>query len=144
MISKLKFENDNILFEYETNILVSHLNYGNHLGYDSVLSLLQDSRMHWLKKHNLSELSINENTGWMVSEVNVSYKSVGCFGDKLKISLYITDISKRFLTIVYCIHNKTSERQLAIATTKHVFFDFSLEKLSKFPDNLKAIIHRSI
>jgi len=140
MISKLKFDVTQTLFEYETSVLVSHLNYGNHLGYDSVLSLLHDARMQWLKIHEMSELSIDGNTGWMVSEANISYKSEGSFGDDLVISLYTTDIDKRFLTLVYSIHNKTTNKLLAVATTKHVFFDFNTGKLSRAPENFKNII----
>ena len=142
MISKLKFNNKKTLFRYEANILASHLNYGNHLGYDAVLSLLQDARMLWLKEHNMSELSIYQNTGWMVSEVNVSYKSEGNFSDELKIELYTTNTSARTLTIVYCIYNKTTGKVLAVATTKHFFYDFSLCKLSTLPNNFEILINR--
>ena len=31
---------DLVKFTYETSVLANHLNYANHLGYDSILSIL--------------------------------------------------------------------------------------------------------
>lgn len=95
MRDQFNFEKSNLAFKYEASILASHLNYGNHLGYDSVLSLMQDARMFWLKSNNMTELSLQGDIGWMVSEVAVSYKSEGSFSNEIEILVYVTNSTKR-------------------------------------------------
>ena len=67
--------NKEAFFSTPVNVLVSHQNYGNHLGYDAVLSLLQEARLRWLKtiRADLTEVNIEDGVGWLVKEVHLTY-----------------------------------------------------------------------
>jgi acyl-CoA thioesterase FadM len=103
--------------------------------------MMQDGRMLWLKKHGMTELSLHNDIGYMVSEVSVTYKSEGNYADDIEISLCISDISKRFFKLNYTLFNLTTGNKLALAATKHVFFDFSNNKIAAIPETFKSVIN---
>ena len=136
----------NAIFSTEINVQVSHLNYGNHLGYDSLLSLLQEARLRWLKTINpsSSEIDIENNVGWMVKEVHLVYKSGANHGDELKINLSVSNQTKIGFILEHEVENKTSGKILCYGTILLVCFDFNKGKPSRIPGILRAVITKEV
>lgn len=128
------FENSKTLFTTSIPVLVSHLNYGNHLGYDSVLTIIQEARMRWLKESNMGEMSIDGNIGYLITDVSLEYKSEAFHGDILDIEFYPEDFKNKTFTILYKISNQTTGAIVALVTTGHIFYDFSLKKVARAPE----------
>lgn len=126
------------IFSTTINILVNHLNYGNHLGYDSVLSILQEARMRWLKTINpaLSEINIQDGVGWMVREAHLIYDSEAHHGDELKIDLFVCNATKTSFTLEYKVENETTEKKLCSATMSFICFNFANSKIARIPNIL--------
>lgn len=125
-------------FSTQINVLVNHLNYGNHLGYDSVLSILQEARLRWLKtiRPDVTEVSIENGVGWLVKEVHLTYESEAFHGDVLLIELFVSEKTKASLTLEYAVENKTAHKKVCSATTKLVFYNFEKSKVVRVPDCL--------
>ena len=138
----IPFKNNKTLFTTSIPVLVSHLNYGNHLGYDSILTLLQEARMRWLKESNMGEMTLDGNIGYLVTDVALKYKSEAFHGDILDIEFYLEDFNNRTFTILYKISNQTTGAIVALASTGHVFYDFSLKKIARAPECI-AMFNRS-
>ena len=105
-MNKIKFDNSRATFSTSIPVLVNHLNYGNHLGYDSVLAIIQEARIRWLKKYNLGEKKLSNDTGYLIGDVILNYKSEAFHGDILAVSLYIENIKNKSFEIIYDIRNK--------------------------------------
>ena len=113
----------------------SHLNYGNHLGYDSLLSILHEARLRWLKtlSPSSSEINIENNVGWMIKEVHLIYKSEATHGDKLKINLSASNKTRIGFSLEHEVENITKGKVLCCGTMPLVCFNFEKGKLSRIP-----------
>lgn len=136
----IPYKDDATIYRIELPVMVSHLNYGNHLGYDSVLSLLHEARIRWLKSHDMTEFSIEGTTGYLVVDASVSYRAEAFHGDVLKISLYIDEVDKRGFRMHYKMTNTRDGRTVAIAETGHVMYDYGAKKVARTPERLRSII----
>lgn len=130
----------NLIFQSNITVLVNHLNYGNHLGYDSVLSIVQEVRMRYLKKLQLSEISIEGDIGYLVTKANVEYKQETFHGDELIVKLFINDLSSLSMELSSTIENRKTKKIVAICTTKHLFYNYKTKKISKISSKTIEII----
>jgi acyl-CoA thioester hydrolase len=139
-VPKLLFESDRTVYSTTIEVLVSHLNYGNHLGYDSLLSILQDARMRWLNANKMREMSLEGSLGYVISEVVVNYKGEGFFGDILNVSLYPGQHGRKTFSLKYQVTNPAKDMTIALAETTHVGFDFERRTIASLPDSFLKII----
>jgi acyl-CoA thioester hydrolase len=140
---KTDYDDAKTFFTATIPVLVTHLNYGNHLGYDSLLTIIQDARMYWLKKHDMGEASISETVGYIIKELIVDYKSEGFHGDNLLVELYTSEITKTSFVFEYKVSNSLTQRIVATAKTKQIFFDYSTRKVSKTPEKFTNAVLES-
>lgn len=126
------------IFETTVPILVNHLNYGNHLGYDLILSILQEARIRWLKSidKNASEINIQDNIGWLVKRVELDILSEAYHGDLLRVSLFVNEYKKSHFTLQYDVENINKKNKLCQSKTQQVCYDFTTGKVSRIPDTL--------
>ena len=129
------------IFETTIPVLVNHLNYGNHLGYDSILSILQEARIRWLKSidKNASEINIQDNIGWLVKKVELDILSEAFHGDLLRVSLFVDEYKKSHFTLQYDVENIDKKNKLCQSKTQQVCYDFESEKISRIPKILMDI-----
>ena len=74
-MSRIKLElPEKFIFQTEITIRVSDINYGGHLGNDSLLSILQEARVQFLKSIVQSELEFY-NHSMIMSDVAIIYYS---------------------------------------------------------------------
>ena len=121
------------LFSTQIPIRITDLNYGNHLGNDTLLSILHESRVQFLASFGYSEVSI-EGIGIMMADVVIIYKAQGFYGDLLTIQIGIDDISKKSCDFYYLIVNQTN-KVVAQCKTAIVFYDYQLQRPAPIPQN---------
>lgn len=134
---------DKYIFTINIPVRIYDINYGNHLGHDSLVSILHESRIAFLKQHQLSELDIF-GIGWIISNLNIAYKNQAFHGDILTISLAIQNITKtgfEFIHAVKMINHNGKEINIADASTKMIFFDYKTNKIQKIPSEFLEIIN---
>ena len=124
---KIKLPETPALHQFETSIRITDLNYGNHLGNDSVLSLIHEARCQTLAHYGHSELKMNDHSLIMRNSA-IEYKSQGFFNDQLKISVYADEFTQMGHHLYYQIENMTSGRVLALGFTAMVYFDYENQK----------------
>ena len=121
-------------------VMVNHLNYGNHVGYDSVLTILHEARMQWMHANNITEVSIDGPVGYIVNHASVDYLSEAFYGDELEVVINVDSFRNRRFALSYSIENKTTGKTMAQALTKHVFFDYEKRRIASCPDNFRIIL----
>ena len=115
-----------ILFETKIPIQISHINYGNHVGNDTMVSLLNEARVRFLKNFHHSELNI-EGSALMIKNLEVAYKKEVFYGDVLDVAIGIGDIEKARVDLLYVAHNHHAE--VCRAKTTLVFIDPKTKKV---------------
>ena len=119
-------------FSTELVIRVSEINYGGHLGNDSVLSLIHESRVRFLKEHGYAEHNI-EGVGIMMADAVVVYKAEGFHGDILTVDVAVGDFQNASCDFYYRLSNRESGKEVARAKTGIVFYDYSAKKTVSVP-----------
>ncbi|MEM9391915.1 MAG: thioesterase family protein, partial [Bacteroidota bacterium] len=77
---KINFPED-FIFKSKITIRVTDVNYGGHVGNDSILSIMHEVRLQFLKHLGFkSEVDIDENVGLIVADVAVQYKAESFHG----------------------------------------------------------------
>jgi acyl-CoA thioesterase FadM len=126
-------------FSTEISVRISDINYGGHLGHDSILSLTHEARVRMLREYCFTEIDI-DGVGLIVSDVVIVYKSEAFYGETFKIEIATCDFSKYGCDFVYRITEKESGREVARAKTGIVFFDYKERKIAPVPEKFKEIL----
>ena len=84
---------DHFPFSTRLQIRVTDLNYGGHVGNDSVLSILQEARQQFLQSRGYTELQV-EGFGLIMADAMVEYKKEMNHLDQLKIDIAAKDFDK--------------------------------------------------
>ena len=126
-------------FYTDVEIRISDINYGNHLGNDAVLRLINEARVRYLQHHGFTELDIC-GCGLVISDAAVVYKSQGYYGDLLQIEVTSAEPTRVGCDLYYRITNKATGRELARAKTGIVFFDYEANQMKDMPEEFRRII----
>ncbi|MDQ3190712.1 MAG: thioesterase family protein [Bacteroidota bacterium] len=138
-MSRVKIEMpENYIFSTEIKIRINDINYGGHLGNDSLLSIIHEARLQFLNNFGYSEIEI-EGAALIMADSSIIYKSEGFYGDVLQIQINAGDFTKCGFDLYYNILNKKSRKQVAAAKTGLVFFDYSKRKIQEVPEKFKNL-----
>ena len=124
------------VFEYEDQLRVTDMNYGNHLGNDKVLGLFHDARLKWMNYLNQSELSFY-GKALIQHDAAINYKSEAFCHDRIIIKLYIFDIDSKSFDIYYQILHKLNKKEIAIGKTGMTFYNYEEKKIATTPVKFK-------
>jgi acyl-CoA thioester hydrolase len=139
-MSRIKIElPQKFIFKTEIPIRITDINYGGHLGNDSLLSIVHEARVRLLKHLGYSESNVEEN-GIIMIDAAVQYKSVGFYGDELLVEIAINDFTGTGCDFVYRITNKNTSKEIALAKTGIVFFNYEKRKTVAIPAGFKKKI----
>jgi len=128
-MARIKLEKcDSPLFSTVWDVTISQINYGNHMGNDSFLSMAHEARMRFFASHNMNEMSLF-GCALIMSDAAVMYRSEVRWGEKLKIELMIKDIQEYGFDFIYGISSVADQREIARIKTGMNFFDYQQKKL---------------
>ncbi|HLG31434.1 MAG TPA: thioesterase family protein [Ignavibacteriaceae bacterium] len=130
---------EKFLFKTEISVRISDINYGGHLGNDSLLSIIHEARVRFLKHLGYSEKEV-EGIGIIMNDAAIQYKAESFYGDELLIEVGVIDFSKIGCDIVYRITNSDNKKEIALAKTGIVFFDYENKKVAPLPEKFKLKI----
>lgn len=132
---------EKFIFKTEIVIRVTDLNYGGHLGNDSVLTICHETRIRFLKHLGYSELDV-EGSGIIMSDAAIQYKGEGFHGDELIIEISVNDFTKTGCDFVYRLTNKETGKIIALIKTGIVFYDYNLRNIVAIPVKFKSKIDK--
>ena len=125
---------DEFLFTTELSVRVSDLNYGNHVGNDSILSLIHEARLQFYRTLGFkNELSFEGSIGQVISDAAVVYKAEAFYGDVLLCKIAAADFNKYGFDLFYLLTLKDSGKEVARAKTGIVCFDYEKRKIAGVP-----------
>lgn len=135
---KIKLPNDNPLHKVTLPVRISDINYGGHLGNDSVLSIIHEARMSMLANWGFTELNAGGN-GLIMADVMIAYKGEAFYGDVLTIDIYVEEVTERSFDLLYDIKTERAGVSVAIAHAKTgmICFDYQMRKIDMMKPDLK-------
>jgi acyl-CoA thioester hydrolase len=123
-------------FNFTTSIPVriTDLNYAGHVGNDTILSIIHEARVQFLKSFGYSEKDLG-GVGVIMSDVVINFKRELFYGDVVRAEVAVKDISRASFDIVYVL--KKGDVVVAEAKTGMVCFDYERRKVTALPEEVK-------
>lgn len=132
---------DTKVFETILKVRISDINYGNHLGNDSVLSLMHEARFQFYKSLGYTdELSI-DGVGTIQVDTAIQYKGEGFHGDEIKAEIFLGDVSSKSMDLYYHLSMNETNKSIALGKTGIAFYSYDERKVRNMPDSIAKKLH---
>jgi acyl-CoA thioesterase FadM len=125
---------DRFPFTVEIPVRVTDLNYAGHVGNDSILALIHEIRVQFLRHHGYGELDL-AGVGLIMSDVTIEFKSELFYGDLLWASVAAAEFSRIGFELYYKLEKKSGEKMLSVAfaRTSMICYDYPGKKIVSVP-----------
>ena len=127
---------DRFAFSTDIPLLMSHINYGNHLDNAQLLTLVSEARLRFIRWLGYDESDVL-GLGTVVGDVGAQYLSEGFHGDVLQIEMAPADLGRYGFDVVFRIREKTSQRDVARGKVGVVLVDKQARKAAPMPDAVR-------
>ncbi len=131
----------NFAFSTHLPVRIGDVNYGGHLGNDSVLSLTNEARLRFLNENGFSGSDI-EGFGLIMIDAVIVYKSQAFYGDVLRIEVTAGNFSRYGLDFIYRLSHKSTGKEVARAKTGVAFFDYGKKSIVRVPEKFRSVFAR--
>lgn len=128
-------------FRCSIPVRISDINYGGHAGNDSVLSIIHEARVQYLRSLGYTELSF-AGTGLIMSAVQLVFKAELFYGDIVSASITAAEIGNTGFELLYKLEKPGAAPGdpavlVALAQTSMLCYDYEKKKISRLPDEPK-------
>jgi acyl-CoA thioester hydrolase len=129
-------------FSFSTSfaVRITDLNFGAHVGNDTVLSFAHEARVRYLQSLGYTELNL-DGVGLIMADAALVFKNEIYYGDELLISIQAVEFSRVGFDLIYKMEKKAADQSLlvvALVKTAMVCFNYDLKKVVPLPE--KAVI----
>ncbi len=131
---------DKFIFSTEISVRVYDVNFAGHLSNDSILSMVHEARIQFLKNWGFSEVD-TAGAGIIMFDAALQYKSQAYHGDILIFDVTVDNFIKNGCDFLFRITNKASGKEVARAKTGIAFFDYKQNKIVSVPQKFFELIN---
>jgi len=134
-MARIKIElPDQFTFSTKIPIRITDLNYGGHVGNDTVLSLIHEARVQFLKHFGYEELNV-EDVSLIMSDAAIEFKTELFYGDIVTAFVAASDFSRVGFGLYYkLVREKTI---VAVAKTGMICYNYASKKVVSLPAKVK-------
>ncbi len=129
-------------FSVELPVHITYINRADHVGNDSIVSILNEARLHFLQA-TLGETLSFRGMQWINADLAVIYQSEAFYGDLLSVQVAATGFGRYGCDIVYLITNQTTKKDVAIAKMAMLFYDYDNRCLIPAPEDFPTIFTKA-
>ena len=124
-------------FSFVTKIPVriTDINFGGHVGNDTILSIIHETRAQFFKHFGYDELNF-AGAGTIMSDVAIEYKSQTYYGEEIFASVAVGEITRVAFDLFYKLEKRSADQKLvpvAFAKTWMVCYDYDSKKVTPIP-----------
>jgi acyl-CoA thioester hydrolase len=122
-------------------VRITDINYGNHVGNNSLVEIIHEARMQFLWKYNFTEMDAG-GSSLIMNELVVEFKSESFYKDDLEVKIFAGEISRAGFELFYSISAIRNGLSTIVANAKTgmVCFDYNEKKVVAIPAKLKKIL----
>ncbi len=130
-----------IIATIKLKVRIGDINYGNHVGNDSFVSLIHEARIQWLQLNNFSEIDAG-GTGLIMADLGIEFKKEAYYGEEILIEIAAGEIARVSFELFYQLSTERNQEKvlLAKAKTGMVCYQYELKKTVSVPDSLQQIL----
>lgn len=124
-------------FSLELTVRVTDLNYGGHLGNDSLLSLVHEARVAFLASHGFSEMDCG-GVSLIMGDAAISFQGEAYAGDVLMIEVAAGEPTRSGFRLFQRVTRPSDAGPIALVETGMVCFDYTHGKIRPLPDTVRT------
>ena len=121
-------------FTTQLPVRVTDLNYGGHVGNDSILSLIHEIRVQFLAHHGYGEFNL-AGAGLIMTDVAIEFRTELFYGDILWASVAAAEFSRVGFELYYKLEKKSGDSMVSVAfaRTGMICYDYKAKKIVSVP-----------
>ena len=119
-------------FEMHLTLRVNDMNYGGHMGNDSVLTIVHEARVQFLTSLGLTERDFY-GFSLLMADSAVVYKKEAFYGDQLTIQISVSELYNYGFELLYLIKDSNSDLEVARVKTGLVCYNHNKKKIINLP-----------
>ncbi|MFC2125398.1 acyl-CoA thioesterase [Bacteroidota bacterium] len=132
-------------FSTDIKVRITDLNYGGHVGNDSILSIIHEARIQYLISIGFEHEGKGPGgIGIIMTDAAIIYSGEIFYGESLNIKIAAIDIETYSFDLVYKITNLATDKIVVKAKTNILCFDYGTRKRIEIPFELMKFINPSI
>lgn len=133
----LDFPEDQYCYSTHLTVRVTDINGANHLGNDSMISMISEARARFLFEFGIRETD-GKGIGIIVTDLATTYRSEAHARDQLLFEVGVMDFNKYGGDITFRITRPADGTLVAMAKSGFVFFDYLQSKVVPMPEPFSA------
>ncbi len=138
---KLHFPEDQYYYSTLLTVRVTDINAGNHLGNDSMISMISEARARFLFEFGLPETA-RDGTGIIVTDLATTYRAEAHARDQLLFEVGVMDFNKYGGDITFRITRPKDKTLVAMAKSGFVFFNYKTSQVVAMSDEFRSKFDR--
>jgi acyl-CoA thioesterase FadM len=137
----LTFPEDQYYYTTLLTVRVTDINAGNHLGNDSMISMISEARARFLFEYGVSETE-GDGTGIIVTDLATTYRAEAHARDQLLFEVGVMDFNKYGGDIIFRVTRPKDKTLVAMAKQGFVFFNYKTSQVVVMPEEFRAKFDR--
>jgi acyl-CoA thioesterase FadM len=138
---KLHFPEDQYCYTTLLTVRATDINAGNHLGNDSMISMISEARACFLFEFGVRETE-PDGTGIIVTDLATTYRAEAHARDSLLFEVGVMDFNKYGGDITFRITRPRDKTLIAMAKQGFVFFNYKTSEVVVMPEEFRAKFER--
>lgn len=134
---KLEFPEDQFCYSTQLTVRVTDINAANHLGNDSMISMISEARARFLFEFGIEETR-EDGTGIIVTDLATTYRAEAHARDRLLFEVGVMDFNKYGGDIIFRISRPEDDKAIAMAKSGFVFFNYRHAQVVEMPAAFSA------
>jgi acyl-CoA thioesterase FadM len=134
---KLEFPEQQFCYSTHLTVRVTDINASNHLGNDSMISMISEARARFLFEFGIAETR-EDGTGIIVTDLATTYRTEAHARDQLLFEVGVMDFNKYGGDIIFRISRPADGRLVAMAKSGLVFFNYQRQQVVAMPAEFSA------
>ena len=138
---QLHFPEDQFYYSTQLTVRVTDINGANHLGNDSMISMISEARARFLYEFGIRETA-HGGSGIIVTDLATTYKAEAHARDQLLFEVGVMDFNHYGGDITFRITRPADNKLIAMAKSGFVFFDYKAGRVVDMPEDFRAKFER--
>lgn len=122
-------------FTCQIPVRITDINYGGHVGNDTILTIVHETRMQFLNSLGFTEMNFG-GKGMIMADAAIEFKNELFYGETIIASVAVTAISKIGFDLVYKLEKETegNKKIVAVSKTGMICYDYTVKKIIAIPE----------
>ncbi len=129
----------NFFFSCQIPIRITDINYGGHVGNDTMLSIIHEARMQFFNQLGYTEMNFT-GVALIMSDAAIEFKNELFYGDMVIASVATGEISGIGFELIYKLEKVTGDslKLVAAAKTGMICYDYTKKKIVALPEEARV------